>query len=149
MTATPTTSLRPDALSGDRLILTANTQALLLSKAHGCMGGAMVLDTHAEAPFSVPHPTLERYEAAGGLLRALTAPIRLAVIDLLADHAYCVHELVDAIGVSQPLVSQHLRVLRGAGLVRTRRRGREIVYELTDVHAAHIVRDAVAHAAER
>jgi hypothetical protein len=33
--------------------------------------------------------------------------------------------------------------------VRTRRRGREVVYELTDVHAAHIVRDAVAHASER
>jgi ArsR family transcriptional regulator len=42
-----------------------------------------------------------------------------------------------------------LRVLRGAGLVRTRRRGREVVYELTDVHAAHIVRDAVAHTSER
>jgi ArsR family transcriptional regulator, zinc-responsive transcriptional repressor len=109
----------------------------------------MAVDAHAGTPLSVPHPSLERYEAAGDLLRALTAPIRLAVIDLLADHAYCVHELVDAIGAAQPLVSQHLRVLRGAGLVRTRRRGREVVYELTDVHAAHIVRDAVLHASER
>ena len=106
-------------------------------------------ELHAGAPLPVPHPELERYDAAGDLLRALTAPIRLAVIDLLADHAYCVHELVDAIGAPQPLVSQHLRVLRGAGLVRTSRRGREVVYELTDVHAAHIVRDAVAHASER
>ena len=105
-------------------------------------------DLH-ESPLSVPHPELEQYDAASGLLRALTAPIRLAIIDLLADHGYCVHELVDAIGVAQPLVSQHLRVLRGAGLVRTSRRGREVVYELTDVHAAHIVRDAVAHASER
>ena len=104
-------------------------------------------DLH-EAPLSVPHPELERYDAAGDLLRALTAPVRLAVIDLLADHPYCVHELVDAVD-AQPLVSQHLRVLRGAGLVRTSRRGREVVYELTDVHAAHIVRDAVAHASER
>ena len=105
-------------------------------------------DLH-EAPLSLPHPELERYDAAGGLLRALTAPIRLAVIDLLADQAYCVHELVDAIGVPQPLVSQHQRVLRGAGLVRTSRRGREVVYELTDVHAARIVRYAVAHTSER
>jgi DNA-binding transcriptional ArsR family regulator len=109
----------------------------------------MAGDAHAGAPLSVPHPNLERYDAAGDLLRALTAPIRLAIIDLLADQTYCVHELVDAIGASQPLVSQHLRVLRGASLVRTRRRGREVVYELTDVHAAHIVRDAVAHASER
>jgi DNA-binding transcriptional ArsR family regulator len=109
----------------------------------------MADEHHAETPFSVPQVHLDGYEAASTLLRAVTAPIRLAVIDLLADHPYCVHELVDAIGVPQPLVSQHLRVLRGAGLVHTSRRGREIVYQLTDVHAAHIVRDAVAHAAER
>ncbi len=109
----------------------------------------MVDEPHQASELRVPHPEVAEYEAAGALLRALTAPIRLAVIDLLADHAYCVHELVDAIGAPQPLVSQHLRVLRGAGLVRTSRRGREVVYELTDVHAAHIVRDAVAHASER
>jgi ArsR family transcriptional regulator len=58
----------------------------------------MAVDAHASVPLSVPHPNLERYDAAGELLRALTAPVRLAVIELLADHAYCVHELVDAIG---------------------------------------------------
>jgi DNA-binding transcriptional ArsR family regulator len=103
---------------------------------------------HADETFAVPHPALEAYEDAGQLLRALTAPVRLAVIDLLADHAYCVHELVDALDVPQPLVSQHLRVLRGAGLVFSRRRGREVVYDLSDTHVAHIVRDAVAHARE-
>jgi ArsR family transcriptional regulator, zinc-responsive transcriptional repressor len=108
----------------------------------------MADEFHAESQLPVPHPDIDRYEAAGRLLRALTAPIRLAVIDLLADHPYCVHELVDAIGAAQPLVSQHLRVLRGTGLVRMSRRGREVVYELTDVHAAHTVRDAVAHASE-
>jgi DNA-binding transcriptional ArsR family regulator len=105
-------------------------------------------DPHGERELQVPHPSLGSYVEAGELLRALTAPIRLAVIDLLADHAYCVHELVDALDVAQPLLSQHLRVLRGARLVRTRRRGREVVYELADPHAAHIVRDAVAHAGE-
>ena len=58
----------------------------------------MAEELHQESGLPVPHPNLERYDAAGSLLRALTAPIRLAVIDLLADHAYCVHELVDAIG---------------------------------------------------
>jgi ArsR family transcriptional regulator, zinc-responsive transcriptional repressor len=50
--------------------------------------------------------------------------------------------------VSQPWVSQHLRVPRWAGLIRTSRRGREVVYELADAHVAHIVRDAVTHASE-
>jgi ArsR family transcriptional regulator len=44
-------------------------------------------------------------------------------------------------------VSQHLRVLRAARLVQTRRRGREIAYSLGDEHVAHIVHDAVVHAA--
>ena len=104
---------------------------------------------HDDEQLRVPHPSLDAYLPAGELLRALTAPVRLAVIELLADHAYCVHELVDALDVAQPLVSQHLRVLRGAQLVRTRRRGREMVYELVDKHVAHIVRDAVAHSSER
>jgi DNA-binding transcriptional ArsR family regulator len=60
----------------------------------------------------------------------------------------CVHELVDALGVSQPLVSQHLRVLRAAGVVRGERLGREIRYTLADEHVAHIVADAVSHARE-
>lgn len=103
---------------------------------------------HTEGSLAVPHVALAAYEEAGQLLRALTAPVRLAVIDLLADHSYCVHELVDALDITQPLVSQHLRVLRGAGLVFSRRRGREVVYDLADTHVAHIVRDAVAHARE-
>jgi len=59
-----------------------------------------------------------------------------------------VHELVAALGVSQPLVSQHLRVLRGSRIVTARRHAREILYSLTDEHVAHIVLDAIRHAAE-
>jgi DNA-binding transcriptional ArsR family regulator len=91
---------------------------------------------------------VEDYRAAGELLRALTAPVRLAIVDLLADGPLCVHDLVEALGVAQPLVSQHLKVLRGARLVVTSRRGREITYALVDQHVAHIARDAIGHVAE-
>ncbi|QSB13184.1 winged helix-turn-helix transcriptional regulator [Natronosporangium hydrolyticum] len=91
----------------------------------------------------------EAYEAAGELLRALAAPIRIAIVTELADGQRCVHELVDALGVAQPLVSQHLRVLRGAGVVKGARRGREIAYTLVDEHIAHIVADAISHAGEQ
>jgi DNA-binding transcriptional ArsR family regulator len=93
--------------------------------------------------------TLADYELAGDLLRALSSPLRLAIVDLLADRPGCVHELVEALGVSQPLVSQHLKTLRAANLVATQRRGREMVYRLVDHHVAHVVRDAVSHAGER
>ena len=90
----------------------------------------------------------EAYEGAGELLRALAAPIRLAIVTELSAGERCVHELVDQLGAPQPLVSQHLRVLRGAGVVRGSRRGREIAYTLVDEHVAHIVGDAVSHARE-
>jgi DNA-binding transcriptional ArsR family regulator len=91
---------------------------------------------------------VDGYEAAGELLRALASPLRIAIITELSGGARCVHELVDALQAPQPLVSQHLRVLRGAGVVTGARRGREIEYRLTDEHVAHIVADAISHAGE-
>jgi DNA-binding transcriptional ArsR family regulator len=90
----------------------------------------------------------DAYQGAGELLRALSAPLRVAIVTELAEGERCVHELVEKLGAAQPLVSQHLRVLRGAGVVRGSRRGREIAYALVDEHVAHIVADAVSHADE-
>lgn len=86
--------------------------------------------------------------AAGELLRALSAPVRIAIVLQLRDHERCVHELVDALGVTQPLISQHLRVLKSAGVVDGERHGREVVYRLVDEHLSHIVVDAVTHVEE-
>lgn len=86
--------------------------------------------------------------AAGDLLRALAAPVRIAIVLELREADRCVHELVDALGVAQPLISQHLRVLKAAGVVDGQRHGREVVYRLVDEHLSHIVVDAVAHAEE-
>lgn len=86
--------------------------------------------------------------AAGDLLRALAAPVRIAIVLHLREADMCVHDLVDALGVPQPLVSQHLRVLKTAGVVSGTRQGREVIYSLVDDHLAHIVADAVAHAEE-
>jgi DNA-binding transcriptional ArsR family regulator len=88
------------------------------------------------------------FEAAGELLKVLAAPARLAIVMELADQPRFVHELVERLGMSQPLVSQHLRVLRGARLVGVERHGREAAYSLADQHVAHIVADAVQHSKE-
>jgi DNA-binding transcriptional ArsR family regulator len=86
-------------------------------------------------------------QAASELLTALAAPLRLSIVALLDQHGTrCVHQLVDALGVPQPLVSQHLRVLRAAGLVAGSRHHRQVDYRLVDGHVAHIVRAALAHA---
>ncbi len=86
--------------------------------------------------------------AAGDLLRALAAPVRIAIVLELRESDRCVHELVESLGVAQPLISQHLRVLKAAGVVRGERHGREVVYSLVDEHLAHIVVDAVTHVEE-
>jgi DNA-binding transcriptional ArsR family regulator len=88
------------------------------------------------------------YEAAGELLKVLAAPARLAILVELADHPRFVHELVQRLGMSQPLVSQHLRVLRDARVVGVERHGREAIYSLADRHVGRIVVDAVNHSKE-
>ena len=88
-------------------------------------------------------------DASGDLLRALAAPLRIAIVLQLCHSPRCVHELVDALEVPQPLVSQHLRILKAAGVVAGRRSGREVFYRLIDHHLADIVLAAVTHAGER
>ena len=85
---------------------------------------------------------------ASELLRSLASPVRLGIVRELASGGRRVHELVAALGVSQPLISQHLRVLRSARIVTARREAREVEYSLVDEHVAHIVLDAIRHAEE-
>jgi ArsR family transcriptional regulator, zinc-responsive transcriptional repressor len=102
---------------------------------------------HSDAPLPDLQPR-EVLDTAGDLLRALAAPVRIAIVLQLRESSRCVHELVDALGVPQPLVSQHLRILKAAGVVAGERSGREVLYRLVDHHLAHIVVAAVTHAAE-
>jgi ArsR family transcriptional regulator, arsenate/arsenite/antimonite-responsive transcriptional repressor len=64
-------------------------------------------------------------------LKALGHPVRLGIVLRLADEPdTCACDFAEVFGVSQPTVSQHLKVLREAGLVTTRRRGTQICYSL-------------------
>ncbi|HYM52493.1 MAG TPA: metalloregulator ArsR/SmtB family transcription factor [Candidatus Dormibacteraeota bacterium] len=65
------------------------------------------------------------------LYRALGDETRLRVIGLLAEHGPMVVNRMSArVGLSQPLISWHLRILRLAGLIDTRRQGRETICQL-------------------
>ena len=97
--------------------------------------------------------TSDSLSRAVDLLKALASPIRLATVVELCEGPRCVHELQESLEtagrtVSQPLLSQHLKVLREAGLVTTTRRGTEITYQLADAHVGHIVNDAIRHSQE-
>jgi DNA-binding transcriptional ArsR family regulator len=64
------------------------------------------------------------------VFKALADPTRHAIFDKLAKGAMNASALRDGLEISQPAMSQHLSVLRNAGLVREERRGRFVNYEV-------------------
>ncbi len=66
------------------------------------------------------------------ILKTVASPRRLEILHALARGPIEVGRLATAIGASQPNVSHHLAVLRGAGLVLAERDGREVRYRLID-----------------
>jgi DNA-binding transcriptional ArsR family regulator len=61
---------------------------------------------------------------------AVAEPRRRQILDLLAQRERPVNDLVSKLGIAQPLVSKHLRVLREVGLVEVREDGRRRIYRV-------------------
>lgn len=72
------------------------------------------------------------FKAQAQLFRALSHPVRLRMLDILARQEACVCHLTEILGQRQPYVSQQLATLREAGLVTDRRDGTLIYYRLAD-----------------
>ncbi|WP_018296839.1 ArsR/SmtB family transcription factor [Corynebacterium lubricantis] len=85
---------------------------------------------------------------AARLFKVLGNESRLRLLHLIGQEPRAVGALVEETGMSQPLVSQHLRTLRQAGLVSTSRHGNEVEYSLADHHVSHVIDDAIAHSRE-
>ena len=74
--------------------------------------------------------TVERAERLAGWFGVLSDPTRLRLLSLIGakGEACAACEMVEPLGVSQPTVSHHLKVLRQAGLVVSEKRGRWVYY---------------------
>lgn len=96
---------------------------------------AAVLET---APFRLPDAPVEQ-DLLAKYFRALGDPTRLRVLELIADGERSVGDLVTALELSQPKVSNHLACLRWCGFVTTRREHRTIYYRLADDRLRQIV----------
>jgi DNA-binding transcriptional ArsR family regulator len=97
-----------------------------------CASGDIVggmLDQLIDQPTVSAEPALQRYAAVG---RALSDPKRLCVLESLASGELSVGDLSSLVGCQVPNMSQHLAVLRSAGLVATRREGSTVFYRLAD-----------------
>ena len=71
-------------------------------------------------------------ERTAAIARALADPKRLCVLERLADGERSVSDLSREVGCQVPNMSQHLAVLRSAGIVASRREGSTVFYRLAD-----------------
>jgi len=86
------------------------------------------------------------------VLKLLSSPKRLDILHSIAVEPMEVGRLAEALGLSQPNVSQHLAVMRAAGLVESERVGREIRYRLADpdvIVACDVMRGVLERRLER
>ena len=70
------------------------------------------------------------YKAQARIMKALSHPTRLFIVDELSRGERCVYELTDMVGVEMPTVSRHLSQLKSAGIVDDEKRGAQVFYRL-------------------
>ena len=93
-------------------------------------------------PISVYNLAVARAATTADAFNAVAEPRRRQILDVLSGGELPVNDLVAMLGLAQPLVSKHLRVLREVGLVDRRDVGRQRIYRL-DGHALKPIHDWV------
>ncbi|HMQ29924.1 MAG TPA: metalloregulator ArsR/SmtB family transcription factor [Chloroflexaceae bacterium] len=87
-------------------------------------------------PLAIPADVLA---LRGKLFRGFADPSRLTILEALRDGERTVGEIVEATGLSQPNVSNHLSCLRECGLVTSAQQGRYVRYQLSDIRVAALM----------
>ncbi len=73
------------------------------------------------------------------VLKAISDPTRIRIVQSLKDKEICACEFVGITGRAQPTVSQQLKILENAGVLKSRRDGKRILYSLTDERVNEII----------
>ena len=80
---------------------------------------------------------LTRFRAK--IFNALSDPIRLEIVEFLRDGEKCVCEITPRLKLAQPVISRHLKMLKDAGLVKSRKKGTWHMYSLTDPKVCELI----------
>lgn len=86
------------------------------------------------------------FERVANVLKLLGDKTRLTIVGILKQRECCVCEFLEVFDTSQPSISQHLRKLKDAGLIKEDRRGQWIYYSLnlqSDLHG--LIEDILEH----
>ena len=118
---------------------------------HHADHSAQAHEAPASAPLfegSGPKDWEEQFGPSVAIFSALANPLRLAIAHHLMHRPHSVSELHTCLGISQPLASHHLRILREAHVIDREQQGRTTIYRLKDDHISHIVIDVYDHTRE-
>ena len=88
-------------------------------------------------------PDDEVFEEVSGTFSLISDPTRLKSLWLLCHSEDCVANIAAAVDMSSPAVSHHLRLLKQAGLITSRKEGKEVHYTLADNETAILVHKVV------
>ncbi len=90
-------------------------------------------------------PKAEEVERVAASFKSISEPARLKILFALRHGELCVYHIVEAVGGTQSAVSHQLRLLRAAGVVKSRREGQNILYSLADEHVVAVLELACTH----
>lgn len=77
---------------------------------------------------------------AAECLRTLAHPSRLHIVQLLlGGTSYTVGELAEECGLTQPVASEHLRLLQRCGFLESQRQGRQVYYQVSEPHLSDLM----------
>ncbi len=103
---------------------------------------------HIEETYNVHAPSIEMIETVAEGLKQLGDPSRLRIFWLLCHTEACVIEIADAVEMSSPAVSHHLRLLKQAGLIVSNRNGKEMFYKAADTELAQAMHHTIEKLAQ-
>ena len=83
---------------------------------------------------------MKNYVGISEILKALSHPARVEIIDRLEKNGCNVSKIQKNIGLPQSTISQHLKILRNAGIIKSRREGTKVCYEIEIKEVRSIIR---------
>jgi ArsR family transcriptional regulator, lead/cadmium/zinc/bismuth-responsive transcriptional repressor len=92
--------------------------------------------------------TADQTSGLAEMFRLLGEPSRLSIVASCLDGPLSVGEITSRLGLSQSLVSHHLRLLRAARLLKAGRRGKQVFYSIPDCHVREMLTNMIEHLAE-
>jgi DNA-binding transcriptional ArsR family regulator len=95
----------------------------------GVVAGSEVVSTYRGKNMNI---LAKEYKEVSQIFKALSHPARLRLVENLMSQECCVGEIQECLALSQPNVSQHLSVLKKAGIIAGKREKNKICYKISD-----------------